>query len=72
VRYDNSNLIPCYGDFDNDGDVDHDDLLVFAIDYGRTNCDQLPACVGDFDGDNDVLYDDLTAFSTDYGRTDCP
>jgi hypothetical protein len=72
VRYDNSNLIPCYGDFDNDGDVDHDDLLVFAIDYGRTNCDQLPACVGDFDGDNDVHYDDLTAFSTDYGRTDCP
>ena len=31
-------LIPCEGDFDNDGDVDGSDLAVFASDFGRTDC----------------------------------
>jgi bacillopeptidase F (M6 metalloprotease family) len=64
-------LIPCEGDFDNDGDVDGSDLAVFAADFGRTNCSLQDFCYGDFDGDCDVDGSDLAIFAADFGRTDC-
>ena len=53
-------------------DVDGSDLAVFAMDFGRTNCDINPECEGDFDHDNDVDGSDLAVFAADFGRTDCP
>jgi bacillopeptidase F (M6 metalloprotease family) len=64
-------LIPCEGDFDNDGDVDGSDLAVFAADFGRTDCSLQDFCYGDFDGDCDVDGSDLAIFAADFGRTDC-
>lgn len=62
----------CYGDFDNDGNVDKDDLAVFAAAFGSVypdlNYDKR--CDFDYDGDVDGL--DLAVFTADYGRTDCP
>ena len=60
---------PCEGDFDDDGDVDEDDLAVFAANLGRNDCSP---CDGDFDGDGDVDAIDLLKFVDHYGRTDCP
>ena len=67
-----TNIIPCEGDFDGDGDVDGSDLAVFAADFGRTDCKTGPPCEGDFDGDGDVDGRDLAVFAADFGRTDCP
>ncbi|MDL1978677.1 MAG: hypothetical protein LWX52_11380, partial [Deltaproteobacteria bacterium] len=64
-------LIPCEGDFDNDGDVDGSDLAVFAADFGRTDCSLQDFCDGDFDGDGDVEGSDLAIFAADFGKTDC-
>jgi len=66
-------VIPgCKGDFDGDGDVDNNDLSVFAADFGRTNCSSGFPCKGDFDGDGDVDGSDLAVFASEFGRTDCP
>jgi hypothetical protein len=62
----------CKGDFDGDGDVDKNDLAIFAADFGRTNCSSGFPCKGDFDGDGDVDGTDLAIFSSEFGRTDCP
>nr|QGF22313.1 alpha-amylase [uncultured bacterium] len=62
----------CQGDFDNDGDVDGSDLVVFAADFGRTDCSSPPQCEGDFDNDDDVDGTDLALFAAEFGRTDCP
>jgi hypothetical protein len=64
-------LIPCEGDFDNDGDVDRSDLSVFAADFGRTDCSLQDFCDGDFDGDGDMDGSDLAIFAADFGSTDC-
>ena len=64
-------LIPCEGDFDNDGDVDGSNLAVFAADFGRTDCSLQNFCDGDFDGDGDVDGSDLAIFAADFGKTDC-
>ena len=65
-------LIPCEGDFDNDGDVDGSDLSVFAADFGRTDCCLSQGfCDGDFDGDCDVDGSDLAILAADFGKTDC-
>ena len=68
-------LIPitqCEGDFDGNGDVDEDDLSVFAADFGRTDCVAGDPCDGDFDIDDDVDGSDLAVFIDDFGRTGCP
>jgi hypothetical protein len=62
----------CWGDFDEDGDVDESDLADFVLFMGRTNCGEGPACEGDFDSDGDVDSMDLAAFKVDFGNTDCP
>ena len=64
-------LIPCEGDFDNDGDVDGSDLSVFAADFGRTDCSLQNFCDGDFDGDGDVDGSNLAVLAADFGSTDC-
>jgi hypothetical protein len=62
----------CEGDFDRYGDVDEDDLDVFAKDFGRDNCWELGDCEGDFKYDGDVDGADLKIFIDDYGRDNCP
>jgi hypothetical protein len=66
------NPIDCKGDFDNDNDVDGTNLVVFAADFGRTNCGSAPPCEGDFEPDGDVDFSDLTTFAADFGRPNCP
>ena len=63
---------PCWGDFDNDGDVDGSDLGEFSTNFGRMDCTSVSPCAGDFDIDSDVDGTDLGAFSEDFGRMDCP
>ncbi len=62
----------CNADFDQDGDVDGNDLSVFASDYGRIDCDVELPCEGDFDNDNDVDESDSDVFAAFFGRTNCP
>jgi hypothetical protein len=66
------NLSLCEGDFDLDGNVDESDLVVFAPDFGLTNCNQGVTCEGDFYSDNDVDGSDFAVFAADFNRTDCP
>lgn len=67
------NVDVCEGEFaPADGDVDGSDLAVFAVDFGRTDCDSGSPCEGDFDGDGDVNGSDLAVFAADFGRTNCP
>ena len=60
----------CKGDFDCDGDVDDDDLAVFAFELGQMPC--VGDCRGDFDSDGDVDGADLSSFAAQYGKDDCP
>jgi hypothetical protein len=57
---------PCFGDLDDDRDVDLDDLALLLIRYGESD-----ACEGDLDCDGDVDLDDLTPLLAAYGTT-CP
>ncbi|MCP4626230.1 MAG: VWA domain-containing protein, partial [bacterium] len=66
-----SSLTACPADFTGDGNVDKDDLLIFAPDFGRTDCKTGVFCEGDFDEDGDVDGSDFSAFSTDFGNIDC-
>lgn len=66
----------CEGDFDNDGDLDGEDLITISGEFGRTDCLTATPCKGDIyptvapDGIVDEL--DLEVFAADFGRTDCP
>lgn len=57
----------CPGDLDGDQDVDEDDLIIFARDFGKINC--TSGCPADYDADYDVDSLDLSFFSRSYG--DC-
>lgn len=55
----------CYGDFDNDGDVDEDDRLTFcSFESGSGN--PTTNVLVDYDLDGDVDDDDAEAFSANY------
>jgi hypothetical protein len=55
-----------YGDIDLNGQVDADDLTVFANNFGRpAGATQID---GDIDFDGDVDADDLTVFANNFGR----
>ena len=62
----------CWGDFNEDGDLDESDLIIFASFFGRTNCGENPSCKGDFEPDGDVDSKDLATFEADFGKTICP
>lgn len=65
----------CEGDFDNDGDVDQNDIAFYALDFGRSDCGTIQPCEGDIHPigipDGDVDASDLTVFIADFGKTDC-
>jgi CubicO group peptidase (beta-lactamase class C family) len=55
-----------YGDIDVNGQVDADDLTIFANNFGKlTGAAQVD---GDIDFDNDVDADDLTVFANNFGK----
>jgi hypothetical protein len=55
-----------YGDIDLNGQVDADDLTVFANNFGRpAGATQID---GDIDFDGDVDADDLTVFANNFGK----
>jgi hypothetical protein len=55
----------CPGDFNSDGVVDGDDLVDFALNFGRTDCN---GCDGNFnEADNDVDGSDLAAMIDAFG-----
>jgi hypothetical protein len=63
---------PCEGDFDDDNDVDVDDLRIFSNAFGTSDCTIEGNCVSDFDNDNDIDGRDLFILIQDFGRTSCP
>jgi len=56
---------PCFGDLDDDRDVDLGDLEALLVNYGQTT----GACEGDLDCDGDVDLADLAALLAVYGMT---
>ncbi len=58
-------LTPIAGDNDRDGDIDYDDLVALAANYGRTGAAGWAA--GNFDGDGDVDLVDLGMLAANYG-----
>jgi hypothetical protein len=58
-------VMPTPGDADRDGDVDYDDLVLFAAGYGAMA--NAGWSFGNFDGDGDVDLVDLIAMSRNYG-----
>jgi len=58
--------VPRLGDFDDDRDVDYDDILYFVSAYIRywSDLGKDPMC--DFDKDCDIDYDDILAFVSAY------
>lgn len=63
---------PCVGDINGDHNVDAADLIMLAIDFGRTDCSDANPCQGDFNSDGRVDLLDLALFASNFGRTDCP
>lgn len=59
----------CRGDLTCDGDVDGDDLAIFAGLLGQF-CSGGSLCEGDFDGDRDVDQVDLAIFAGNFGKND--
>lgn len=59
----------CFGDFDNDGDVDGADQTFLQGVKMTDSC--TDGCAADFDGDGDVDDVDFAAFEKNLGRTDC-
>jgi hypothetical protein len=60
----------CYGDCDQDGDIDGDDVVAFAIDFAADAPEG--SCRGDFNQDGHVDGCDLKRFAFHFGRTNCP
>jgi hypothetical protein len=59
-------LADCYGDFNNDGQIDVGDLLILLADFGCTS-----GCIADLNEDSVVNSGDLLGFLSVYG-TICP
>lgn len=69
---DESQLLIHYirGDADRDRNVDFDDLLIIAKNYGTSGSAGVPRYQsGDFDYDSDVDFDDLLLFAQRYGMS---
>jgi len=62
----------CKGDFDKDGDVDGNDLVIFSDVFGSSSGGPDYNPVADFDSDGFVDESDLATFAAEFGRTACP
>jgi hypothetical protein len=62
----------CKGDFDQDGDVDGSDLVIFADAFGSSSGGPGYHPVADFDSDGFADETDLAAFAAEFGHTACP
>jgi len=70
----------CFGNFDNDSDVDGTDAGIFKLSFGRSTynnpCEGENPCNGDFDCDADVDGTDSYGFKAEFGRCEfdnpCP
>lgn len=67
--YSMGTVASCFGDFDNDGDVDGADQTFMQGVKMTDSCSG--GCTADFDGDGDIDDVDFTAFEKNLGRTDC-
>jgi Ca2+-binding EF-hand superfamily protein len=56
------------GDVDGDGDVDYDDLLIFAASYGKSLGESGFDERADLNGDGKVNYQDLVILAANYGK----
>lgn len=61
----------CYGNLDDDSDVDIFDLMIFAGYFGRSDCAEGAGCIGDLNNDGDVDGSDLSLLAKEYGQIDC-
>ena len=61
----------CVGDLDGNSAVDEADLIIFAENFGRINCDIANPCDGNFDTDNDVDGMDLEVFIFNFDSPNC-
>jgi len=68
---DPGSIPPCWADMSSDGDVDGEDLAIFATDFQPLDCLGAPPCRCDLDLDELVNEMDLHFLSEDYGRVDC-
>ena len=63
----------CEGDFDCNGNVDADDVILFLADFGRSlfnnPCTGINDCNGDTSCDGDVDSDDVLKLLEDFGRS---
>jgi hypothetical protein len=62
----------CLADFDHSGDVGGGDVVVFAEDFGRTDCSPEDSCRAGLDCDGDADGSDLARFLAALGSADCP
>ena len=70
--FENAIAQTCEGDLNCDCRVDFDDYLIFASEYGDSDCHLPPRCTADLNSDTVVDYNDYLIFAAEYGRTDCP
>ena len=64
----------CKSDFNDDGKVDNDDLELFSIAMGESDCTSRPAlCDYDIEGDDsDIDGADLSVLASEFGWDNCP
>ena len=58
------------GDFNEDGKVDFDDLMIFALAYGSTPSSSNWDARCDLHPDNHINFEDLMIFAMNYGKTE--
>ncbi len=59
-----------YGDIDDNGEVDGQDLYQLAVHISGTECFDEEACTGDLNNNNRVNWEDVALFASGFGRED--
>jgi hypothetical protein len=67
-----STLAALLGDFNSDGKVDFEDLMIFALAYGSTPTDSNWNAACDLEPDNKIDFEDLMLFAMNYGKEEPP